>query len=95
MGQAPVDNDHGETVSYGIRRCEFDAYLLDRVSASKQLNTPVKSIEQKGRNWVINDAFEAPLLIGVTSKYRRWSLRGRSILSIDLHGRATASPECA
>lgn len=64
MGQAPVDNDHGETVSYGIRRCEFDAYLLDRVSASKQLNTPVKSIEQKGRNWVINDTFEAPLLIG-------------------------------
>jgi geranylgeranyl reductase family protein len=64
MGQAPVVNDHGETVSYGIRRCEFDAYLLDRVSASKQLNTPVKSIEQKGRNWVINDTFEAPLLIG-------------------------------
>lgn len=31
MGQAPVDNDHGETVSYGIRRwslhCSFPAAI--------------------------------------------------------------------
>lgn len=64
MGQPAVTNDHGDVVSYGIRRCEFDAYLLDRVTAPKQLKTPVKSIVRKDGNWVINDTWEAPLIVG-------------------------------
>lgn len=65
MGQAPVENDHGEVVSYGIRRCEFDNYLLDRVTtATRQLGTPVKSVERRGGNWVVNDTWEAPLIVG-------------------------------
>ncbi|SFN18128.1 NAD(P)/FAD-dependent oxidoreductase [Marinobacter pelagius] len=65
MGQAPVENDHGEVVSYGIRRCEFDNYLLDRVTtATRQLGTPVKSIERRDGNWVVNETWEAPLIVG-------------------------------
>ncbi len=64
MGQSPVENDHGGVVSYGIRRCEFDSYLLDRVSAPKQLGTPVKSIVRQDGNWTINEQWQAPLLIG-------------------------------
>ncbi|WP_372987313.1 NAD(P)/FAD-dependent oxidoreductase [Marinobacter sp.] len=65
MGQPPVENDHGEVVSYGIRRCEFDNYLLDRVAmADRQLRTPVKSIERRDGNWVINETWEAPLIVG-------------------------------
>ncbi|MDO3721039.1 NAD(P)/FAD-dependent oxidoreductase [Marinobacter sp. chi1] len=64
MGQPAVENDHHKVVSYGIRRCEFDAYLLDRVAAPKALGTPVKSIERQSGNWVINNSWEAPLLIG-------------------------------
>ncbi len=64
MGQSPVENDHGAVVSYGIRRCEFDSYLLDRVSAPKQLGTPVKSIVRQDGNWTINEQWQAPLLIG-------------------------------
>lgn len=64
MGQAPVENDHGEVVSYGIRRCEFDAYLLGRVTAPKMLSTPVKTIERRGGNWQINGSWEAPLVVG-------------------------------
>lgn len=64
MGQSPVENDHGGVVSYGIRRCEFDSYLLDRVSAPKQLGTPVKSIVRQDGNWAINEQWQAPLLIG-------------------------------
>lgn len=64
MGQPAVENDHGEVVSYGIRRCEFDAYLLDRVTAPKQLKIPVKSIVRRDGNWVINDTWEAPLVVG-------------------------------
>ena len=65
MGQRAVDNDHGdEPVSYGIRRCEFDNYLLERVTADKALNTPVKSILRSDDGWLINESFKAPLLIG-------------------------------
>lgn len=64
MGQSAVENDHGRVVSYGIRRCEFDHYLLERVTATKQLATPVKSIRRQAGNWVVNDRWEAPLLVG-------------------------------
>ncbi|WP_286220925.1 NAD(P)/FAD-dependent oxidoreductase [Marinobacter apostichopi] len=64
MGQPPVENDHGDVVSYGIRRCEFDTYLLDRVTAPKMLSTPVKGIKREGGNWQINGTWEAPLIIG-------------------------------
>ncbi len=64
MGQRAVENDHGEVVSYGIRRREFDNYLLDRVTSPTQLDTPVKSIVCEGGNWVINDTWQAPLVVG-------------------------------
>lgn len=64
MGQPAVENDHGEVVSYGIRRCEFDAYLLDRVDSPKELGTPVKTMKQDGGNWIINDTWQAPLVVG-------------------------------
>ena len=64
MGQSPVENCHGGVVSYGIRRCEFDAYLLDRVQSRKQLDTPVKSITRADDLWQINEQWQAPLLIG-------------------------------
>lgn len=64
MGQPAVENSHEGVVSYGIRRFEFDHYLLGRTNADKQLHTPVKTIERQGSRWVINDTWEAPLLIG-------------------------------
>ncbi|MBZ0334960.1 NAD(P)/FAD-dependent oxidoreductase [Marinobacter sp. AL4B] len=64
MGQSPVENCHGGVVSYGIRRCEFDAYLLDRVKSRKQLDTPVKSITRDSGLWQVNEQWQAPLLIG-------------------------------
>src|SRR5690554_2544835 len=42
MGQSAVENDHGEVVSYGIRRCEFDDYLLGRASCTNNLAPPWK-----------------------------------------------------
>lgn len=64
MGQPPVENDYGEVVSYGIRRCEFDTYLLNRAQVSKQLSTPVKTILRDKNSWIINDTWSTPLLVG-------------------------------
>ncbi len=57
-----VGYDH--PVSFGIRRCEFDHYLLQRADARLMLGTPIASIRRDGREWVVNDAIRARLLVG-------------------------------
>ena len=54
----------GTVVSYGIRRCEFDAYLLRRCGAKRLLGIPVTRIEQTGGNWIVNGQLQAPVLVG-------------------------------
>jgi flavin-dependent dehydrogenase len=51
-------------VSYGIRRCEFDHYLLHRSGAVLELGAPVRSIEHREGRWVIDDRVAAPMLVG-------------------------------
>ena len=64
LGKPEVFTNYGETVSYGIRRCEFDHYLLQRCAAPALLQQPVKSVVRAGKRWVINDQLRAPLVIG-------------------------------
>jgi len=51
-------------VSYGIRRCEFDEYLLARSGARAHLGEPVRTLAWRDGSWTLNDAVRAPLLIG-------------------------------
>jgi flavin-dependent dehydrogenase len=53
-----------EVVSYGIRRCEFDAYLLARSGAKTWLGEPLESLVRDGERWLANDHLSAPLLVG-------------------------------
>lgn len=65
MGAAPVRNDHGpDPVSYGIRRCEFDHYLLARSGAELRTGFAVDSLERTGGEWLVNGALRTPLLVG-------------------------------
>lgn len=64
MGQPAVENDHGDVVSYGIRRCEFDHYLLSRVDADCKLDTAVTSLQRDDRHWLVNERWRTPLLVG-------------------------------
>src|SRR5436190_1423475 len=45
MGDAEARVRYGEAVSYGIRRCEFDDYLLTRSGAELLLGDPVRSLK--------------------------------------------------
>jgi menaquinone-9 beta-reductase len=56
--------DYDRAVSYGIRRCEFDAYLLHRSGARLALGTPVGAIVRDGQHWIVNDAVRTPMLVG-------------------------------
>lgn len=51
-------------VSYGIRRCEFDDYLLNRSGAELRLGEPVRMLERRAGHWVVNGTLRAPVLIG-------------------------------
>lgn len=51
-------------VSYGIRRCEFDNYLLRRSGARLMLGEPVHELRRTDDGWVINDSLKTRLLIG-------------------------------
>jgi geranylgeranyl reductase family protein len=64
IGEKTALVDYGKAMSYGIRRCEFDHYLLKRSGAKLVENEAVKKAEYIDGQWVINDKFSAPLLIG-------------------------------
>jgi flavin-dependent dehydrogenase len=53
-----------EPVSYGIRRCEFDWFLLRRAAATLRLGEAVRDIRRDGEQWVVNEALRARVLIG-------------------------------
>jgi len=61
-GATRVAYDH--PVSFGIRRCEFDHYLLQRAEARLMLGVPIARLRRERGEWIVNDAIRAPLLVG-------------------------------
>jgi flavin-dependent dehydrogenase len=59
-----LDVTYDRPVSFGIRRCEFDQYLLRRSGARLVLGTPVVSIRRAGAEWVVNETIRTPMLVG-------------------------------
>ncbi len=55
---------YGGEVSYGIRRCEFDHYLLERSGARLRLGEPVGRIERTASGWLVNGEVRARMLVG-------------------------------
>lgn len=64
IGGPTLDTDYDRAVSYGIRRCEFDHYLLQRADARLCLGKPLTSLERHGDGWLINDSIRSPMLVG-------------------------------
>jgi geranylgeranyl reductase family protein len=64
LGRKAAEARFDQPVSYGIRRCEFDHYLLDRCGATMRLGEAFKSMRRDGDRWIINDAIRAPLIVG-------------------------------
>ncbi len=64
MGDAEIETDYGRTISYGIRRFEFDDYLLQRCGARLIPGTPLKTLERSGDAWIVNGKIRARLIVG-------------------------------
>ena len=59
-----LQTQYGRTVSFGIRRCEFDDYLLARSGARLRLGEALQSLERRGSQWIVNGNVATPMLIG-------------------------------
>ena len=64
IGGDEVHIPYSQPVSYGIRRCEFDTYLLHRSGTPCRLGEAVQAIQRQGKEWIINGRYRAPLLVG-------------------------------
>ena len=64
LGDVEVRVHYGRPVSYGIRRCEFDDYLLRRSGADLHLGERVHTLRRLNREWLLNDTVRAKVLVG-------------------------------
>jgi flavin-dependent dehydrogenase len=55
---------YDKPVSYGIRRCEFDDYLLRRSGATVLGGEKIASMEKSKGQWTINGKYTTPILVG-------------------------------
>ena len=64
MAGRMVETRYDEVASYGIRRFEFDHYLLDRSGAKLFTGHSVKRLERADGHWRVNDIAKAPVVVG-------------------------------
>jgi flavin-dependent dehydrogenase len=74
-GRDEIETTYGRPVSFGIRRCEFDHYLLQRSAARLKLGCAVTSLQRDGGEWIVNGAIRTPMLVGAGGHFcpvSRW-----------------------
>lgn len=65
LGQKQVESFYpGDPVSYGIRRFEFDDYLLRRCGARLKLGEPFDRMQKSANGRLVNDSIETRLVVG-------------------------------
>ncbi len=65
IGQPSVQSDFpGEPASYGIRRIEFDHYLLQRSGAELLLGQAFETMRRDAGGWLVNEKVRTRLVVG-------------------------------
>ena len=65
LGKKQVETHYQDNpVSYGIRRREFDDYLLQRSGAELLLGQAFKTLQRQDDVWLVNDDIKASLVVG-------------------------------
>jgi geranylgeranyl reductase family protein len=64
LGGREVVIRYDRPISYGIRRCEFDDYLLRRTGAACLLGQPLKTLQRDNGGWLVNGEIRASLVVG-------------------------------
>jgi len=65
LGQQQIESRYpGDPVSYGIRRIEFDHYLLQRCGAELFTGETFKTMDRTSYGWLVNGRHKARIVIG-------------------------------
>jgi len=64
LGGRVVENRYDRPISYGIRRCEFDTYLMQQSDAEFRPGEPLRSLKRVGAGWRINGSIETRMVVG-------------------------------
>jgi geranylgeranyl reductase family protein len=64
LGQSAVETTYASIVSYAIRRCEFDNFLLRRAQVCVLDNRPLATLRRQHDRWIVNEEIEAPVVVG-------------------------------
>ena len=64
MGDPSIETRYARVISYAIRRCEFDDFLLNRSGAEVLYGTPLTSLEKRDDVWVANGNVSARVVVG-------------------------------
>ena len=64
FGDASARVSYWHSVSFGIRRCEFDEHLLRRSGAALRLGEPVRDLRRQNGEWIVNESVRAKVLVG-------------------------------
>src|SRR5579864_8079764 len=64
IGGPTVETDYGATISYGIRRREFDDYLLRRCGARIIEGVNLTALEHTDDEWIGNGSIKTKVLVG-------------------------------
>lgn len=64
IGGNALETHHKQAVSYGIRRCEFDAYLLRRSGARLHLGERLEHLERTPGGWLVNATLQTAMIVG-------------------------------
>ena len=64
IGHRETETRYRESVSFGIRRCEFDHYLLQRSGAVLRCGEPLTDLRRHHDRWLINNTISTPLVVG-------------------------------
>ncbi len=69
MGGAEIETDYGHPISYGIRRLEFDEFLLARCGARILQGTSLKTLERSDDRWIVNSQIKTRLVVGAGGNF--------------------------
>lgn len=72
IGGSSIETDYNTTVSYGIRRREFDEYLLRRSGARVIEGVALASLQRENGYWIVNGQMKARLVVERVATFARW-----------------------
>src|SRR5262245_8640065 len=64
IGRPSVETRYDEIISYAIRRCEFDGFLLRRSGARVIEGTALASLVRQRDRWIVNGTISTPVVVG-------------------------------